>query len=123
MNVNTALADLVAVIHGAFVLFVLFGGLLALRWRWAPFVHLPAALWGAMIEIFGWYCPLTPLEDSLRNPTGDPAHAAGFVERLLMPLLYPAGLTRTLQLTLAAVVVVTNVAIYLLVWRRRARRP
>ena len=122
MNVNTALADLVALVHGAFILFVLFGGLLALRWRWAPLVHLPAALWGAMIELFGWYCPLTPLEDSLRGTLDPTDPSAGFIERHLQPLIYPEELTRTLQFALAAVVIATNVVIYLLVWWRHRVR-
>ena len=112
-------ADLVVLVHLAFVLFVVLGGLLALRWRWMPWLHLPAAIWGAAVELFGWYCPLTPLENSLRRAGGAAGYEGGFVERYLLPLLYPGDLTREIQLVLGALVVLVNVAIYLVVWRRR----
>ena len=115
------LADLVVIVHFAFIGFVLFGGLLALRWRWIPWVHLPAATWGAAVEFFGWYCPLTPLEVSLRRASGSMEYAGGFVERYLVPLIYPGNLTRELQITLAVVVVGFNLAVYLFVWRRTRR--
>ena len=116
-----ALADLVALTHLAFVVFALFGGLLALRWRWVPWVHLPAAAWGAAVEFFGWFCPLTPLENSFRRASGSAGYPGGFIERYLMPVIYPTELTRELQLFLGFVVAVVNAAIYLAVWRRLRR--
>ncbi len=113
-----ALADLVALTHLAFIIFALLGGLLALRWRWVPWVHLPAAVWGAAVEFFGWFCPLTPLENSLRRASGAAGYSGGFIERYLMPILYPAELTREFQLFLACVLVVVNLAVYLAVRRR-----
>lgn len=112
------LADLVVVLHGAFVGFVVLGGLLAFRWRRAPLVHLPAAAWGAWIEISGGLCPLTPLENWLREEGGMRGYAGGFIEHYLLPALYPAGLTRELQFLLAGGVVVANVLIYGALWRR-----
>lgn len=111
------LADLVALVHFAFILFVLFGGLLSLRWPWMLWAHLPAFLWGAAIGIFGWYCPLTPLENVLRRAAGRGEFTGGFVEHYLLPIMYPSGLTRSVQLALAAVVVVLNVAVYAHIWR------
>jgi hypothetical protein len=113
-----ALADLVVVTHFSFIVFVLLGGLLALRWRWIPWAHLPAAAWGAAVEFFGWFCPLTPLENHLRRASGSAGYADGFVERYVLPVVYPAELTRELQLLLGAVLVGLNAAIYLVVWRR-----
>ena len=113
------LADLVLVVHFAFILFVVFGGLLALRWRWAPLVHLPGAAWGVLIELAGWVCPLTPLENSLRRAAGESGYGGGFIEHYLLPVIYPGGLTREIQLGLAAAVVLLNAGIYALVWRRR----
>ncbi len=55
------LADLVVVLHFAFVVFVIFGGLLVLRWPKLAYVHLPVATYGALIELVGWICQLTPL--------------------------------------------------------------
>jgi hypothetical protein len=114
------LADLVVGLHALFVLFVVAGGLLALRWRWVPAVHLPAAVWGALIEFRGWMCPLTPLEKSLREAAGQAGYEGGFIEHYVLPTLYPAGLTRGVQLVLGSVVIVINLLVYgLLLWRRR----
>jgi len=112
------LADLVAVAHFAFILFALLGGLLALRWRWIMWLHLPAATWGALIEFFGWYCPLTPLENWLRREGGEAGYPGGFVERYLLPVIYPGALTREIQVIIGVFVVVLNVVIYWVVWRR-----
>ena len=113
-----ALADLVVLIHVAFILFALLGGLLALRWHWMPWAHLPAACWGASVEFFGWFCPLTPLENSLRRASGSSGYSGDFIERHLVPMIYPAEFTRELQLFLGCVLVVLNFAVYLAVWRR-----
>ena len=113
-----ALADLVALIHLAFIVFVVLGGLLALRWRWVPWVHLPAAAWGAAVEFFGWLCPLTPLENLLRHSSGSVAYSDGFIEQYLLPIIYPADLTRGLQYSLGFVVVILNAAVYFFVWHQ-----
>ena len=109
-------ADAVLLFHLTFILFALFGGLLALKWRWAPALHLPAAGWGIFIELSGRICPLTPLENSLRQQAGQVGYKGGFVEHYLLPLIYPAGLTRDVQLVLAGVVLLLNLAIYGWVW-------
>src|SRR3954470_2924741 len=113
------LADLVVVFHFAFVLFVVLGGLLVLRWRWVAFVHLPVALYGALIELVGWVCPLTPLEKRLRESAGLPGYQGGFVEHYILPVLYPAGLTRSVQLVLGMLVIGLNLVIYIVVGRKR----
>ena len=117
-----ALADLVLVAHLAFIAFAVAGGLLALRRLWFPIVHLPAVLWGVAIELTGGICPLTPLESSLRQAAGDAGYAGGFVEHYLLPVIYPAELSRSLQLVLAGGLLAANLAIYGFVLRRR-RRP
>ena len=113
------LADLVVGMHALFVAFVVLGGLLALRWPWIAAAHLPAAVWGALIELRGWVCPLTPLEKSLRAAAGDAGYQGGFIEHYLLPVLYPAGLTRDVQLTLGSLVIAVNLVIYGIVLRRR----
>jgi hypothetical protein len=117
-----ALADLVVLTHLAFILFALFGGLFALRWRWVPWAHLPAACWGAAVEFFGWFCPLTPLENSLRRASGSAGYSGGFIERHLLPMIYPAEFSRELQLFLGFVLVALNLLVYLAVWRGLRRR-
>ncbi len=116
-------ADAVVVIHLLFIVFVVFGGLLALRnWRWA-FVHLPAAVWGIFVEISGGICPLTPLENLLREKAGGVVYHDGFIEQYLLPTIYPEALTRQTQISLGLAVLLLNLVIYLAVyWRSRARR-
>lgn len=115
-------ADAVLLLHLGFILFVLLGALLALRWRRAPLLHLPAAAWGVYIELSGGLCPLTPLENRLRVAAGEAGFAGGFIEHYLLALIYPAGLTPHIQYLLAAIVVVVNALVYAWVLARRRRR-
>lgn len=116
-----ALADLVVALHFGFVLFVVLGGLLVLRWRWVALVHLPAAVWGAWIELSGRICPLTPLENEYRRLGGEGGYSGGFIEHYILPVLYPHALTRNIQVALGVVVVALNVGLYLRAFV--ARRP
>lgn len=115
------LADLVVVIHLAFVVFVLCGGLLALRWYRLAWLHLPAAIWGALVEFAGWICPLTPLENWLRVQGGETLYNSDFITRYLMPLLYPVDLTRDLQFLFGAIVIGLNALVYGWLWRTACR--
>jgi hypothetical protein len=118
-GIHRVLADAVVLAHVAFVLFVVLGGLLVLRWPRAAWAHVPAATWGVATELAGWVCPLTPLENWLRVQGGDAGYAAGFVEHYVVPVLYPAGLTRPVQLALGVFALALNVSIYAWVVRRR----
>lgn len=115
------LADAVALVHAAFVVFVVVGGFVTWRWGAVAWVHVPAALWGAAIEYGGWICPLTPLENALRARAGLAGYAGGFVEHYVLPLLYPAGLTRGSQVLLGTLVVVVNIIAYGVLVRRALR--
>ena len=115
-------ADAVALLHLGFVLFVAFGGLWVWRWPRRVWLHLPAVGWGAWIEFAGGLCPLTPLENHLRQAVGAAGYAGGFIDHYLWPLLYPAGLTREGQWMLGAGVLVFNVVVYGVLWIRRMRR-
>jgi hypothetical protein len=112
------LADLVLVVHLAFVVFVLCGGMLVLKWRWIAWLHLPAALWGAIVEFTGWICPLTPLENWLRARGGETSYHSDFIAQYLLPILYPGDLTRGIQLLFGTVVFVLNAVMYCWLWRR-----
>ncbi len=117
--VYRALADLVLVLHLGFIVFVVAGGLIDLRWRWALFVYLPAALWGVFIELSGGVCPLTPLENALRRVAGASGYSGGFIEHYLVPTIYPEALSYPVQLVLAGLVVLANAVVYSVVWWRR----
>jgi hypothetical protein len=113
-------ADVVMLLHLAFVLFVVFGGFFVLRYHWLASLHVPAVIWGGWIEITGGFCPLTSVENHLRRSAGNSGYESGFIEHYIYPVLYPPGLTRTLQFWLAAVVLGLNAAIYgWLLLRRR----
>ncbi len=114
-------ADAVVLIHLAFVVFVVAGALLVLRWPRIAWVHVPAFVWGALIEFAGWICPLTPLENRLRISGGAAGYEGGFVEHYVIPILYPGNLTRALQIGLGVAVVLINAGVYGWLLMRRAR--
>lgn len=105
-------ADLLVLLHLLFIVFVIAGGFAVLKWQWMAFVHLPAAAWGALIEFRGWICPLTPMENRLRQLAGEQGYAEGFIAHYILPVVYPAGLTRDIQTTLGTIVVVINILVY-----------
>ena len=122
--IHRLLADFVLLVHLGFVLFVVLGGLLVWRWPRLAWLHAPAFLWGAAIEIGGWVCPLTPLENWLRRLGGEAGYEGGFIEHHLVALLYPEALTRELQYALGASVLLINAVVYAaLVARRRRGTP
>jgi hypothetical protein len=115
--VYRTLADGVAIFHFAFVLFVVLGGLLVLRWPRLLWLHLPAAIWGVVIEVAHWTCPLTYLENELRRRAGLAGYSDGFVAHYLFGLIYPQGLTRGMQFAIAAFVLLVNAGVYLRIFR------
>ncbi len=115
------LANAVVVVHALFIVFIVFGGFLAWRWRWVAVLHVPCAVWGVLIEYNGWICPLTPLENSLRMRAGQQGYSGGFVEHYLLPAIYPAGLTPRIQVVLGTAVLVVNVITYAVLVRRLMR--
>ncbi|SHE42045.1 Protein of Unknown function [Modicisalibacter ilicicola DSM 19980] len=122
-------ADAVLMLHLGFILFVVLGGLAALRWPRLAWLHLPAAIWAAALEFNGWICPLTPLENALLRAAGESGYAGGFIEHYLIALIYPSGLTPAIQRWLGLGVLAINLPVYVSLlrrWRRRvsaARRP
>ena len=111
MNVSF-FADVIVLLHFIFVIFALAGGVLLIWWRKIIWLHLPAALWAALISFAGWICPLTYLENWFRHQGGKPGYSAGFIANYIYPLLYPVGLTHNQQIFSGIVVVVLNLAIY-----------
>ena len=114
-------ADLLVGIHFLFVLFVVFGGFLLFRWPHLAWLHVPAVIWGVLVEFAGWICPLTPLENRLREAQGQTGYQGDFIARYVLSALYPEGLTRTHQVLLGAFALLLNLAIYTVAFRRRRR--
>jgi hypothetical protein len=119
---DRALADGILILHLGFVLFVTLGALLLARWPRVAFVHLPAALWGVLIEYSGGVCPLTPLEQQLRRRGGEAGYSGGFIDHYITAALYPSGLTRELQIVLGSALLLLNAVLYWKWWRRRTAR-
>ncbi|ABB32797.1 hypothetical protein GeomeDRAFT_2076 [Geobacter metallireducens RCH3] len=113
------LADAVVLVHGLFVLFVVLGGLVVLRWPRLAWLHVPAAIWGAMIELSGKVCPLTYLEVRFRRLAGETGYTESFIEHYIVPLIYPPGLTRGWQIAVGLLVAALNLAVYGVLHRRR----
>ncbi len=118
---NTIAADFVVLLHFAFILFVGVGGLFVLKWRRLGWFHVPAVLWAALIECTDWVCPLTPLENMLRRASGG-GYTSGFIEHYIVPVIYPAEMTRGIQIGLGLGVVVLNAFIYTVVLKRPMKR-
>ena len=113
-------ADAVVVLHFAIVVFVVCGGLLVVRWRKVAWVHLPIVAWVIFAEWFHRICPLTFLENWLRDRGGAMTYRGDFVDHYIMPVLYPSGLTDTMQVTLGTLILVINATLYgIALYRRR----
>ena len=115
-------ADVLVVVHFLFILFVVAGGMLILYRPRMAFLHLPAVIWGAAVELCGWICPLTPLENYFRRIAGDAGYSGGFIEHYLVPLIYPENLTAETQYILGGLVIVVNLIFYFILWRRKRVR-
>jgi len=105
-------ANLLLIVHLLFIVFVVLGALLILKWRWLVYLHLPAVIWGVLIEFNHWVCPLTPWENQLRLSAGEAGYNTGFIEHYLLPLIYPANLTDNIQVILGSLVIIINLTLY-----------
>lgn len=113
------LAGVIIVAHFLFIAFVAAGGLLVLRWPSLAWVHLPAVVWGVVVELTGWICPLTPLENYLRQLAGKSSYSGDFIEQYLIPVIYPANLTAATQYILGGLVIAVNLVIYTIIIRKQ----
>lgn len=116
---NLLIADLLVVIHFSFILFVILGGLLVLKWQKLIWLHVPAAIWGALIEFAGWICPLTIIENRLRSGSDAGTYSSGFIEHYIIPLIYPSVLTREIQIGLGVLVILVNFLVYRKLLKKR----
>lgn len=109
-------ADFIVLLHFSFIVFVLIGGLLVFKWRWLIWVHLPAAIWGALIVIVGWICPLTPIENMLRQAGGSEVYLTGFIQHYIEPVIYPSDLKPEIFIAMGIFVIVVNVIVYTIIF-------
>jgi hypothetical protein len=116
-------ADLALLAHFAFIILVVGGGLIVLRYSWFAWIHIPAAFWGAFVELTGRICPLTTMENYFRLRAGQEGYDVSFIEQYVLPVIYPAGLTRDIQFILAGIVIAINAIIYTAILLRRKKLP
>jgi Protein of Unknown function (DUF2784) len=114
-------ADFIVLLHFIFIIFVVSGGLLVFNWRWLIWPHMIAAIWGTLIVMAGWICPLTLIENSLRQAAGDEVYSGSFIERHLIPVIYPSNLDREMFITMGIVVIVVNVVVYAILFFKLKR--
>ena len=112
------LANAILLAHLLFIAFVICDGLLVIRWPRLAVVHLPAAVWGAVVEIFGWVCPLTPLENHFSLLAGNSSYSGDFIARYLIPVIYPENLTATIQQVFGGLVIIINLIFYIITMRK-----
>lgn len=116
------LADLVLSAHLLFALFTVLGGLLVLRWRRLLWLHLACVFWGVLVQWANWACPLTPLENYLRDLGGESGYDGGFVEYYVSLILYPDNLTIELRYLLGILLIVANLIVYFYVFKSKSRK-
>ncbi|MCC5905384.1 MAG: DUF2784 domain-containing protein [Balneolaceae bacterium] len=120
--IYSILAEIVVFIHFLFIIFAVIGAVLVLKWRWVIYPHLISAFWAAMVVTMGWICPLTPLENHLRRAAGEAGYEGGFIEHYLLPVIYPPGLTREVQILLGVGVILINLILYAIVVKRYLKK-
>ena len=112
-------ADFIVLLHFSFIVFVIVGGFLVFKWHWLIWVHIPSVIWAFLITIVGWICPLTPIENMLRQAGGGEVYSSSFIQFYLMPLIYPSAWNRGIFIAMGMSVIVINVIVYTLLFVRR----
>ena len=105
-------ADLTLIVHFAFIIFVVFGGMLFFISTKIIYVHVPSLIWGIYIELTHSVCPLTYLENWFLQKANLTTYTEGFIQNYLVPIVYPKNLTDNLQIYLAIVLIVANMIMY-----------
>ena len=116
------LADLLVVFHLVFILYVIAGALLIFKWPKTLWLHLPSCFWGMTVEFIGWICPLTTWEIQLRRLAGEEGYTRSFIEHYLIPIIYPSGLNREIQMLMGSIVLIVNLSLYTLILIKRRKR-
>lgn len=116
------LADIMVIVHFCFILFVIGGGFLVLKWRKLIWAHIPVVIWGIFIEFSGWICPLTPWENHFRRLAGETVYQGDFIGKYILPLIYPEELTRNIQIILGSIVIAINLLVYAFIFIQSRRK-
>ncbi|MBA3013292.1 MAG: DUF2784 domain-containing protein [Proteobacteria bacterium] len=120
--VYSILANIILAAHLIFILFVVFGSLVVFYKRWVFWLHIPAVIYGSLVEFSGWICPLTPLENHVRALAGQSGYAHSFVQEYLLKTIYPEMLTRQDQIIIGCILLILNLFVYLLIFRKTMKK-
>ena len=116
------IASILVLIHGLFILYVLFGAFLNFKWPKMIWIHLPMVIWGALVEYMHWICPLTPLENYFRQKARTGVYEGDFIDQYIIPLIYPENLTPQFQVVFGSLVIVLNLIVYGFFWYHIRRK-
>jgi hypothetical protein len=83
------LAALVLTIHLAWIIFVVVGALFTRGRPWLTGFHLASLIWGILVEVGPWPCPVTLLEQHLETLAGMHAYTGSFLVHYLDAIVYP----------------------------------
>ena len=112
MSVFEIFAILVLLLHFSFILFVIFGAILILKFKKIIYVHIPAVAWGAYIELSHSICPLTHLENYFLKKAGKDQYSVDFIENYIFKIIYPPALNYEIQTYLGVILIFVNLLIY-----------
>ena len=112
MSVFEIFATLALLLHFSFILFVIFGAILILKFKKVIYVHIPAVAWGAYIELSHSICPLTHLENYFLKKAGKDQYSVDFIENYIFKIIYPPALNYEIQTYLGVILIFVNLLIY-----------
>lgn len=112
------LTVLVTVAHFVALAYIGLGGFLAWIWPRSLYVHVLFAAWGIVVNVFTLACPLTVVEDFLRQQRGLDPLPGGFNEYYLYDTLIPHSMLPFVAVAALLLVTVSYVGVYVL-WRHR----
>ena len=112
MTVFEIFATLALLLHFSFILFVIFGAILILKFKKIIYVHIPAVTWGVYIELSHSTCPLTHLENFFLKKAGKDQYSVDFIENYIFKIIYPPALNYEIQTYLGVILIFVNLLIY-----------
>jgi hypothetical protein len=110
---NKILADFVVLVHFLWIVFLFLGAIWGSKHKAVKITHFSGLLFAILIQVFGWYCPLTHFEFGLRSKH-DPAlaYAGSFIVHYVEQIVY-IELSRPLILVLTVFLLGFNAWFYL----------
>jgi hypothetical protein len=111
-------ADFIVFIHFLWIVFLIFGAFIGKKYLPVKIFHIAGLGFAVIMQIFGWYCPLTHLEVWLRQ-RHDPllTYSGSFIVYYMEKLIY-IELTPVVIFVLTLILISISAYIYLLQRKR-----